>query len=221
MLRRARININPVEGLQQPGVGVVAPAPAARININPVEGLQLEISTPVTGADGKPESTSTQSRDYNSGGNAYNTPTLGRPESTSTQSRDYNTTASGAPDCLISQNQHQPSRGITTRSSPANRSPRTRQNQHQPSRGITTFFSSRTDTAGNAWPESTSTQSRDYNNGEIINDGVASEPESTSTQSRDYNLTERQARWITVRRQNQHQPSRGITTASCDPGKKE
>ncbi len=59
------------------------------------------------------------------------------------------------------QNQHQPSRGITTVLRSLASCPLSSQNQHQPSRGITTLplaVSMRGDV-----PESTSTQSRDYN----------------------------------------------------------
>ncbi len=64
----------------------------------------------------------------------------------------------------------------------------TRQNQHQPSRGITTETSI-TERVRTLGPESTSTQSRDYNLSDIDEIRVAVKaPESTSTQSRDYNI---------------------------------
>ncbi len=111
--RRARININPVEGLQPISVrskvlkpprpeststqsrdynlllrGLPAQVPRARININPVEGLQLVCSSS-NGRLSSPESTSTQSRDYNKMP-AIAAERVRTPESTSTQSRDYN-----------------------------------------------------------------------------------------------------------------------------------
>ncbi len=88
------------------------------------------------------------------------------PESTSTQSRDYNKIVAHDPGIgfyarininpvaglqqilyeagfkVVGQNQHQPSRGITTRSRQWQRYGCERQNQHQPSRGITTYRSS-------------------------------------------------------------------------------
>ncbi len=134
----------------------------ARININPVEGLQPSIWPIMAVWIWRPESTSTQSRDYNC------CPTM--PSSTSP--------------C---QNQHQPSRGITTGASQASRGNGMSQNQHQPSRGITTSQPGHQATVGGG-PESTSTQSRDYNH-----TGVAL------------------AGWRN-HSQNQHQPSRGITT---------
>ncbi len=110
-----------------------------------------------------------------------------------------------------SQNQHQPSRGITTNVYSDGSGQSARQNQHQPSRGITTtsskriapFFLARIninpveglqrqalDTlVRSAWgPESTSTQSRDYNNVIPQDFNALPMPESTSTQSRDYNM---------------------------------
>ncbi len=185
-----------------------------------------------------------------------------------------------------SQNQHQPSRGITTWQQAALHRLRTgSQNQHQPSRGITTITPPNT-----SWPicppESTSTQSRDYNPCEALTIGEAGKarininpvaglqheasgrirvadrarininpvaglqprsvriagsmapfarininpvaglqpsqgllrrtgsrtPESTSTQSRDYNFQPADPHGAGIRSQNQHQPSRGITT---------
>ncbi len=157
-----------------------------------------------------PESTSTQSRDYNAngigqgidGGGSRNQhqPSRGittflrlacdrpicQPESTSTQSRDYNM----MPRHFLFP-QIKPESTSTQSRDYNNFSRRLRgllpcRNQHQPSRGITTV---RTwpRCLGLALPESTSTQSRDYNNlyaGAYVRSHL---PESTSTQSRDYN----------------------------------
>ena len=114
---------------------------------------------------------------------------MSKPESTSTQSRDYNICY---PLLLLPQ--------VASR------------NQHQPSRGITTTRL-RHAVQWTMMPESTSTQSRDYNFTSFAGRGDNRQPESTSTQSRDYNhaLT-----FVPVGRllgRNQHQPSRGITTA--------
>ena len=85
-----------------------------------------------------------------------------------------------------------------------------RQNQHQPSRGITTS-SLKCAFSIKCLPESTSTQSRDYNNRALWCHSVTSSPESTSTQSRDYNIA-MMKKYENDGGQNQHQPSRGITT---------
>ncbi len=70
---------------------------------------------------------------------------------------------------FIRRNQHQPSRGITTLSYILTPSALTGRNQHQPSRGITTFVVTCFDCR--LWkPESTSTQSRDYN-GKLVDVG--------------------------------------------------
>ena len=70
--------------------------------------------------------------------------------------------AAFALDGLDGRNQHQPSRGITTADALASMTDHDRRNQHQPSRGITTasLLANRISICG---PESTSTQSRDYN----------------------------------------------------------
>ncbi len=109
---RAGININPVAGLQLPPCTFALRLGGAGININPVAGLQHKAvrGSVIVAA---PESTSTQSRDYNEdvavhpvalaiAGININ-PVAGlqltcfmplrfnrTPESTSTQSRDYN-----------------------------------------------------------------------------------------------------------------------------------
>ncbi len=112
---------------------------------------------------------------------------LSKPESTSTQSRDYNYQGHRRHPAKPCQNQHQPSRGITTLFLSKSCSLKFGQNQHQPSRGITTTCG---DTQGkrSTRPESTSTQSRDYNYRRCLWRNGHGQPESTSTQSRDYNL---------------------------------
>ncbi len=158
----------------------------------------------------RPESTSTQSRDYNRATVIACCNCASGPESTSTQSRDYNTTTDALliKSCRARINinpveglQQQAQSGYSQSRQPESTSTQSRdynwqfamlgrmkqrQNQHQPSRGITTSTATRVAPAAD-WPESTSTQSRDYNTGLTTQIGANQEPESTSTQSRDYN----------------------------------
>ncbi len=119
------------------------------------------------------------------------------------------------PTIAAGQNQHQPSRGITTISLISKIGSMPSQNQHQPSRGITTIVDGQlTDDANR--PESTSTQSRDYNQshqdyspfptGARININPVE-----GLQLPVYNIVSQ----ISLC-QNQHQPSRGITTVTCE-----
>ena len=140
------------------------------------------------------------------------TNSLNEPESTSTQSRDYNLWTSDLPSlprgarininpveglqqklntliplALSSQNQHQPSRGITTAMPPTMISWLSGQNQHQPNRGITTAMFPRS--AHLQRCQNQHQPSRGITTS-VINSGLgrSTSPESTSTQSRDYNF---------------------------------
>ncbi len=158
----ARININPVEGLQRYNGSRCPLGYKARININPVEGLQLDLQL----ADQYP---------------------------------------------IIARININPVEGLQQRAGKRGAG-HLGQNQHQPSRGITTMVrGAKFQALGQ--PESTSTQSRDYNNTAWITKLTCALPESTSTQSRDYNLNTSSDSSKRMSGQNQHQPSRGITTA--------
>ncbi len=121
IVRLARININPVEGLQHAWYSGSRMQPHARININPVEGLQPQLKE--SGVDGR-----TARININ--------PVEGLQ--------------------LVILHRHS---GV-----------RPGQNQHQPSRGITTG-PFRDDWRFACLPESTSTQSRDYNMGKANGKG--------------------------------------------------
>ncbi len=163
-IKKARININPVAGLQQHisdcnhPLTIVPESTStqsrdynferwmlkqntiiARININPVAGLQQPLPAPIADDRCRARININPVAGLQQTPHQLN-PSGGTPESTSTQSRDYNTNLIEA------------------------RTP-------------------------DQEPESTSTQSRDYNNNRNrVTAAVNAEPESTSTQSRDYNF---------------------------------
>ncbi len=222
----------PSRGITTRLLSSVRAAIRAGININPVAGLQRPTICP--------------------------TLTAIAPESTSTQSRDYNLAFLTAMQRVASRNQHQPSRGITTLldtftaiefyagininpvaglqllgSSPSieqltagiNINPVAGlqqekgqkwfcqspcRNQHQPSRGITTV-DDHVHHASNAMPESTSTQSRDYNFVYVTSVNVdIRRNQHQPSRGITTNLT--RLSLLGEPSRNQHQPSRGITT---------
>ena len=138
MFLQAGININPVAGLQHFfRLPVIDGRTVAGININPVAGLQPTLIHDWT--------------DKNDAGININ-PVAGLQLQF----------GSVGVQCDQCRNQHQPSRGITTFSCRICQPLRRRRNQHQPSRGITTAHECECSRKVSR-PESTSTQSRDYN----------------------------------------------------------
>ena len=158
-----------------------------------------------------PESTSTQSRDYNIRALKL-LAALSKPESTSTQSRDYNYFLTNQ--CRASSTAGiniNPVAGLQHSDQEPIAPPLAGRNQHQPSRGITTTH--RRQRRRRAYqPESTSTQSRDYNTaddpyvGVDLDAGININPVAGLQHRRNGNYRRN------MQRRNQHQPSRGITT---------
>ncbi len=110
----AGININPVAGLQLPEESLNNATGSAGININPVAGLQQRVSD--GRSDGlQPESTSTQSRDYNSCSVSTSCRTPAAGININPVAGLQLPVAASIARTASGRNQHQPSRGITTR----------------------------------------------------------------------------------------------------------